>query len=404
MTSPSIAMLTHSTNPRGGVVHAMELCQALHELGHQVTLHAPDATGSGFFRKSLYEQVPFAVAPAPTGLYAMVQQRIDDYVHYFARSTAQRFDTYHSHDGISGNAMETLSQRGLIPGYVRTVHHMDHFSDPQLNELQLRSILHAKRIFCVSQTWQRYLAEQHGVAAELVPTGVDHVRFSPRVTTADAALRASLGIYSNSRVFLSIGGIEPRKNTLNILKAFETIHHEIPHSQLIIAGGATLLDHTEYVDTFWQAAQSSQLTFGNGKDVIFASKVADESMPSLYRIADALVFPSVKEGFGLVVLEALASGTPVILSRIAPFTEYMPEKACLWSDPHDVESIARAMRRVLEPGTRECLLRSSEHVAEAFSWSRSAQVHADHYLQMFNARLSDYVRDTDTNFAGAAHA
>jgi glycosyltransferase involved in cell wall biosynthesis len=224
------------------------------------------------------------------------------------------------------------------------------------------------------------------------------------VTTADAALRASLGLHANSRVFLSIGGIEPRKNTLNILRAFETIHQEIPHSQLIIAGGATLLDHTEYVDAFWEAAQSSHLNFGKGKDVAFASKIPDESMPSLYRIADALVFPSVKEGFGLVVLEALASDTPVILSRIAPFTEYMPEEACLWSDPHDVASIADAMRKVLQPETRERLRRGSEHVAEAFSWSASARVHAEHDLQVSGANLHAEFRDTDVTLTGAAHA
>jgi len=404
MTSPSIAMLAHSTNARGGVVHAMELCHALHELGHEITLHAPDPTGAGFFRKSIYEQVPFAVGAAPVGLYDMVQQRIADYVHYFTSSTDKRFDVYHAHDGISGNAMETLAQRGLIPSYVRTVHHMDEFSDPRLNRLQLRSILHAKRVFCVSRIWQLDLAQKYGVAAELVPTGVDHARFSPHVATADAELRSSLGIHTNSRVFLSIGGIEPRKNTLNILRAFEEIHREIPCSQLIIAGGATLLDHTEYVDAFWQSAKSSHLNFGNGKDVVIASEIADGSMPSLYRIADALVFPSVKEGFGLVVLEALASGIPVILSRIAPFTEYMPEDGCLWSGPHDVASIAYAMRKVLQPETRECLRRRSQHIAEAFSWTKSAQVHAEHYRQVLSATLNPEFRDTETSFAGAAHA
>ncbi len=58
-------------------------------------------------------------------------------------------------------------------------------------------------------------------------------------------------------------------------------------------------------------------------------------MPALYRAADALVFPSVKEGFGLVVLEAMASGVPVVTSRIAPFTEYLGDDDAAWCDPHD---------------------------------------------------------------------
>ncbi len=77
-----IAMLAHSTNPRGGVVHAMELAEALTELGHTVVLHAPDARGTGFFRRTACPTAAFRVAPAPAGMTAMVEQRIADYIGY----------------------------------------------------------------------------------------------------------------------------------------------------------------------------------------------------------------------------------------------------------------------------------------------------------------------------------
>ena len=70
-------------------------------------------------------------------------------------------------------------------------------------------------------------------------------------------------------------------------------------------------------------------------------------MPALYRAATSLVFPSTKEGFGLVVLEAMASGVPVVTSRIAPFTEYLGDDDVLWCDPFDTASIAAAMARSL---------------------------------------------------------
>ena len=67
--------------------------------------------------------------------------------------------------------------------------------------------------------------------------------------------------------------------------------------------------------------------------VVCLGPVPDADMPALYRLADALVFPSVKEGFGLVVLEAMASGMPVVTSRIAPFTEYLDDDDVVWCDP-----------------------------------------------------------------------
>ena len=79
-------------------------------------------------------------------------------------------------------------------------------------------------------------------------------------------------------------------------------------------------------------------------------------MPALYRAASALVFPSIKEGFGLVVLEAMASGVPGRDSRIAPFTEYLGDDDALWCDPFDVASIAAAMALSLDEARRAPLI------------------------------------------------
>ena len=80
-----VAMLTHSTLPRGGVVHAMSLSEALEDLGVETVLHAPDSAGCGFFRKPRCEAIAFPVEPAPRDTADMVEQRIDDYVRWFRR-------------------------------------------------------------------------------------------------------------------------------------------------------------------------------------------------------------------------------------------------------------------------------------------------------------------------------
>ncbi len=85
-----IAMLAHSTNPRGGVVHAMHVAEALTELGCEVVLHALDAKGGGFFRTPNCEARAFPVGPAPAETFAMVEQRIEDYVAHFSSARESR--------------------------------------------------------------------------------------------------------------------------------------------------------------------------------------------------------------------------------------------------------------------------------------------------------------------------
>lgn len=378
MTRPlRIAMLTHSTNPRGGVVHAMHLSEALVALGHDVVLHAPDASGQGFFRRPRCGTACLSVAAAPASMTEMVEQRIADYVAHFERPSARGFDLYHAHDGISGNALASLKERGLIRGFARTVHHIDQFSDRRLMGLQRRSIDHADRFFTVSATWQALLAAE-GKASVNVGNGVDTSRFSPRQDGRDVGLRARLNLPSGP-VFLSIGGVEARKNTLRILEAFAQLKAVRPDAQLVIAGGVSLLDHGAYQSEF-RTLLSGLPTLRGAVHLIGA--VADEDMPALFRLADALVFPSVKEGFGLVVLEAMASGVPAVVSSIAPFTEYLSPDDAIWCDPLNPASIAEAMMLSLAEPIRRRLLPAGLAVAARHGWQKTAEAHIASYLEL----------------------
>jgi glycosyltransferase involved in cell wall biosynthesis len=107
-------------------------------------------------------------------------------------------------------------------------------------------------------------------------------------------------------------------------------------------------------------------------------------MPALYRAAHALVFPSTKEGFGLVVLEAMASGVPVVTSRIAPFTEYLGERDVLWCDPFDPASIAVAMAAALDARRREPLIMRGLKIAARHDWMTTAQAHLAIYDKLRN--------------------
>jgi glycosyltransferase-like protein len=373
-----IAMLAHSTNPRGGVVHALALSEALTGLGHDVVLHAPDAKGHGFFRAARCEMRPFPVAPAAPEMHAMIEQRVADYVEHFSESRNCGFDVYHAHDGISGNALATLKARGLIAGYVRTVHHIEAFADPRIAHLQTRSIREADAWMVVSSLWRDRLRDDFGVEATVCGNGVDCVRFHPNLDGREPELRLALGL-SPGPIFLAIGGVEERKNTLRILEAFAQLVAIRPDAELVIAGGASLLDHSGYQQAF--AARLEQMGPA-AASVRLPGIIEDADMPRLYRLASALVFASVSEGFGLCVLEAMASGVPVITSAIEPFLSYLESDDAIWCDPMSPATIADAMALALSEESARPFRARGRSVAARFDWRSVAQAHEPQYRRL----------------------
>ncbi|MGY8904350.1 MAG: MSMEG_0565 family glycosyltransferase [Burkholderiales bacterium] len=378
-----IGLLTHSVNPRGGVVHSIELAHALHDLGHQVTVFAPALPGQQFFRPLRCAASLVPVTHTPPEMVDMIANRITAFEsHIESLLKTERFDVLHCHDGMGGNALANLQERGLIDGFVRTVHHLDNFSQPQIMHWQRRSVQQAQQVLCVSRLWQEILARDHGITAHEVNNGVDAQRYSSAPQPADAALAKHLGITQNGPVILSVGGVEPRKNTLRVLQAFIQLRQQMPQLQLVIAGGASLLDHSSYAREFNTVLKATGIGSGPGQPVLLTGPLPDADMPALFRLASVVLMPSLKEGFGLVVLEALCSGRPVVVSRIAPFTGYLQEGDVCWADPHDVASIAVATMRALCTADPARLACSAARLASEFSWPRSAARHARIYQRM----------------------
>ena len=367
-----IAMLTHSTNPRGGVVHALELCEALAQVGHHPVLFAPDTTGAGFYRAAACETRPWPAAAAPREVAALVARRRAELLCLFTPDLCAGFDLFHAQDSISANALADLQDAGRIGAYLRTVHHLDDFADPELAALQARGVNAARTLFAVSPAGRAALAASFGRDATLIGNGVDTARFSPMTDAQDAALRARLTLGSGP-VVLSLGGVEKRKNTLGILQGFRAFRAAHAQAVLVIAGGASLLDHSAYQREFFDALAQSGLPDGA---VRVLGKIPQSDMPALYRLADMLAFPSLHEGFGLAVLEAMASGTPVLVPRCPPFTDYLTEPDAAWCDAGD---IAGAMQFCLRHAA--ALRASGLQVAARWRWADVAAAHLPIYQQ-----------------------
>jgi glycosyltransferase-like protein len=370
-----IGIFTYSTRPRGGVAHALDLASALSALGHDVVVTAPNESGSGFFRRPSCATRVFPAAATSGGTVGFVRQRIDEYVAFCERDD-ERFDVYHAQDGISANALATLVERGRIPGFLRTVHHLDAFEEQELRAWQDRSVTSADRCFVVSRIWQARLLAAYDLRSTVVSNGVDTTRFAPLREERRLALRRALG-FADGPLFVSIGGIEARKNTLGVLDGFMRVRERIPQARLAIAGGASVFDHSPYRRAFIERAGAAGLRLG--AEIVELGVVPDAVVVELLQAADALVFPSLNEGFGLVALEALACGTPVVASAVPPFTEYLGPDDALLVDPADSAAIGGAMLRVLEPAVQTRCRRHGPAFAATYSWSRSALAHLAAY-------------------------
>ncbi|MEY4766368.1 MAG: hypothetical protein RI907_3041 [Pseudomonadota bacterium] len=376
-----IALLMHSLNPRGGVVHTLELADALVAQGHAVTVIAAGKPGQGLFRATRAQLSVAPLGPLPTGLVPMVRARIQAVARHLLSLDLRAFDVLHSQDSITANALADLQDAGLIDGFVRTVHHLDTFDDPQLTAWQARGVHAASQLMCVSALWQQTLSREWGRTAHRVGNGVNLQRFqaasAPAPVPGDADVLARLGLDEAGPCWLAVGGVEERKNTARLLQAFALLRPAVPSAKLVIVGGASLLEHAAEQAAFDAVRQAHGLGPGqpHADRLVLTGPVPDGVLPALYRQATALAMPSVKEGFGLVAIEAMACGTPAIVSRIAPFTEHLQPHEAFWVDPLDVDDIANALRLTLYTRQRAERAAIARQVAARFDWSASADQH-----------------------------
>lgn len=375
-----IALFTYSTKPRGGVIHTLELAEALQRSQQDVCVYALDKDGKGFDRplSCPYKLVP--TQPAPEAIDRLIHQRIQEFVDYLSRSE-DVYDCYHAQDCLSANALAILRDRKKIPHLIRTVHHLENFSSPYLQECQKRSIEEADLCLCVSKVWQNEIERQYKIQARRVINGVNLQRFSSLASDRDRDIKQRLQINGNP-VYLTVGGIEPRKNSLKLLQGFAQVLTARPDAQLIIAGGATLFDYQAYRHDFFNRAE--ELGIAIGKSLLLPGVIPEDDLPSLYRCADAFVFPSVQEGWGLVILEAIASGLPIITSKKAPFTEFLNDSQAFLVNPNSADAIAQAMKDLCDRELANRLIANSQSVLFEYTWEKSAQMHLNHYQQLLS--------------------
>jgi glycosyltransferase-like protein len=380
----SVALLTYSTKPRGGVIHTLALAEALVRQNVDVEIIAMGDPSVGFFRSVA---APSSFVPNPEWHGGTLDDKVFATVDAFADGLRTRSSSLppilHVQDCISARAAMRLRDEGLPVQVLRTVHHVDDFTTRALIECQNRSIYDPDRLLVVSRMWQQKLAADFGVTSGVVTNGVDIERFAPRPPQEVLDhLRTQVGA-DGRFLILSIGGIEPRKGSDHLFRSLAKLRDKLGHRPMLaIIGGHSFQDHRPYRDAVIATMPSLDLEFG--RDVVELGTLPDDQMVRWYHAADALAFPSVNEGWGLVVLEAMAAGTPTVVCDLPVFREYLtPGRDALVVQPGDDEALADALASLAtdEP-LRRRLINAGDLVAAHYSWDDTATAHRSIYREM----------------------
>ncbi len=205
----------------------------------------------------------------------------------------------------------------------------------------------------------------------VVQGAVDH-SFFRRVTDQNALQAARRKYGFDDRPFiLGLSTLQPRKNFARLIRAFHAARQEaaLPH-QLIIGGKKGWL-----FDEIFSTVRELKLE----EDVHFPGFIADSDLPALYSAAEFFAYPSLYEGFGLPVIEALACGTPVLTADNSCLPEAGGDGA-IYVDAESVDSIAGGITRLAtQPELRARLAAAGQDHARAFTWQRSLRHLLDAY-------------------------
>jgi glycosyltransferase involved in cell wall biosynthesis len=256
---------------------------------------------------------------------------------------------------------------------VLVIYDLQHVNQPQntpgLYRFFLKTIIYLSAktsdgVITISEQVKRDIVRYYGIGADKISVthlAVNHELFFPLGSDNPESVRTKYNL--PERYLLYAAALLPHKNHARLLPAFKEIIKEMPGTKLVLTGA-------------WEKGQDTIASLiadlGLEKDVIMLGWLPLEDMPAIYRNAELFVYPTLHEGFGLPILEAMASGVPVVCSRIEPLIE-IAGSAALLVDPYDQSAVAEGILSVLKVRTlRMGLIEAGILRAKTFSWERTA--------------------------------
>ncbi|MEO6077228.1 MAG: glycosyltransferase family 1 protein [Candidatus Andersenbacteria bacterium] len=282
----------------------------------------------------------------------------------------QKFDGY----DITNQSLSFIAS-SRKPAIV-TVHDIIEKTNPQsllampINAYLLSGIKKADHVIAVSEYVKQEIMRYYNISdsnISVIYNGVDSA-FHPDINNSKLA--------NKNPIVVSVGSDHPRKNLKTTLQVIALLKKTYPDILLIRIGSAGLLSGRK---EFLRLLDELNLQ----KNVQIIDPASQEQLVSAYRTADALLMPSYQEGFGMPILEAFASGCPVVCSNTTSLPEIADDAAIL-HDPDDINAFARSVSELFESGgIKESYIQKGLIRAQDFSWEKSAQQVHGLYKKIF---------------------
>ena len=242
--------------------------------------------------------------------------------------------------------------------------------------LPVAGLKRANHLIAVSEYTKQCVVKHLGISPEkisVVYNGIDHERFRP--LTVPAGIREKYHLQSERRYLIYVGSEDPRKNLEVLIGALASVRKELPDVELIKVGRA-------HFDRQRRHLIDLANELGVRTEIHFLEDVPEQDLPLLYNVSEICVIPSLYEGFGFPVLEAMACGTPVVYAGGSSLPE-IAGRAGIPVFPCDVANLRRTLLDLLTCKQKQLIMRSAgQKQAAEFTWTETARRSAAVYRQL----------------------
>lgn len=237
------------------------------------------------------------------------------------------------------------------------------------------TVRHAQKVFAVSNHTKKDIIKYFKIKPEKILVTYEGVENHFKITQDEERLKALRKTYHITKPFIFYVGVwRNHKNLVSLVKAFDLLLRKYNLNYQLVLGGKE--------DPYYPEIRQTWQNLGLEHDIIRPGFIKEEDLPFFYNAADLFVIPSFYEGFGLIGLEAMACGTPVVASDITSLPEILGQ-AAKYFDPQDPESMARVIRQVLvNHGEREEMKKLGLEQIKKYSWRRCAQMTLEVYRSL----------------------